>query len=443
MTLTPTAPPSASAKTGIPAPSLGTKRETEIVVIPDKFHGVALKIKAPPLGEPIPTIAPKPTPPPVAPKLPVSVIAAPKHSPWPMILVLVLLVLTVGGVFTYLNRGLLFKSTKTPPVVQKPPLPPSAPVNVAAVTSSGASVSLSWVDTSGAETGFRLERKEAEGTFLPLTNLPANSTVFLDVSVQPNATYVYRVVAVNASGESEASNSASVITPVATPSTVTPTVAVLPPGGLDVDSDGLSDVEEPFFGTDIHNPDTDNDGFLDGNEVFHLYNPAAKAPVRLIDAGLVSRFSSTVGWSMYAPTQWTTLLDASDGSRATVTTLTGERFLVSLQDNPESLPLMDWYLASHPGVLSSAVRTLHTKGGLEGLLGVERLDAYFAWGTKVFRFEYDLAGKPFVNYRATFEMMLNALTLVGAPVISTTAEPLPGPGALVPLTEEESTSTQP
>ena len=41
----------------------------------------------------------------------------------------------------------------------------------------------------------------------------------------------------------------------------------------DFDQDGLSDALEIFYGTDPANPDTDNDKFLDGEEVRRGYSP--------------------------------------------------------------------------------------------------------------------------------------------------------------------------
>lgn len=41
----------------------------------------------------------------------------------------------------------------------------------------------------------------------------------------------------------------------------------------DFDQDGLSDALEPFYGADPANPDSDNDTFLDGEEVKRGYNP--------------------------------------------------------------------------------------------------------------------------------------------------------------------------
>ncbi len=409
-------------------------KEPEIVVIPEKFYGTALKMNAPPPAQQaLPPPPPKPVPPPKPIPPPSAIAPLPRHSVWPMVLIVLALVLIVGGAFTYLNRNVLFK--KKPPIVVTPPPPivaaPTAPANLTAAASSGA-IALSWVDTATNETGYRLERREDQGTFLPLTNLSSNSTAFLDVSVQPGKTYSYRVVALNNAGESSASNEASVQVAAVTPPP--PAAPSLPPGGLDSDSDGVSDVEEPLYGTDPHNPDTDNDGFLDGNEVFHLYNPAAKAPVRLLDSGLVSNLTAPAGWSFYIPAKWKGTLIVADGSQATVATDHPETFDVKIEDNPQHLPLMDWYLGKNPGVVSSAVRAITTKGRLEGILGVERMDAYFAWDGKILVLRYQLNGQPFVNYRTTFEMMLNSLKLVGAPALApapVSNESVGGPGTLV------------
>ena len=46
----------------------------------------------------------------------------------------------------------------------------------------------------------------------------------------------------------------------------------------DSDNDGLKDWEEELYKTDLHNPDTDGDGYLDGEEVAAGTNPLIKAP---------------------------------------------------------------------------------------------------------------------------------------------------------------------
>lgn len=410
--------------------------------MPEKYYGMALKMEGKTQAEMEKPI-PKPVAAPVAPK-PVIPGPLPRRPIWPFVVLIIVLLLLVASGFVWFNRDLLFKPP-TPPVVTPPVVqtPPNAPSGLTASVASGTTATaLAWVDTSGNETGYRLERRETGGTFVPVTNLPSNSTSFLDVSVQAGRSYGYRVFAIGAGGESSPSNEASVTVASATPVPVAPT---LPPGGLDSDSDGLSDVEETVFGTDSRVPDTDRDGFLDGNEVFHLYNPAATAPVRLVDSGLVTPLVSPTGWSLFVARGWTSTLDVADGSRATIRSGQGETYRIELVDNPQNQPLLEWYLAQNPGVASTAPRAITTKGGLEGLLGADRLDAFFAWDGKVFKIVYDNGAKPFINFRTTFEMMLNSLRLSGAPVLSPEVvnASLQGPGDFISTTSSAPTSTTP
>lgn len=422
----PPPPPHVSTKAPLP----NGKKEPEIVVIPEKFYGVALKLNT--LTDAESQASQKPLPPPPPPK-PVPVVPAvapmPRHPVLPIVLVVVVVIAAVAGGFVYFNRDLLFKKPPAPvpvPIV----VVPDAPKDLIGSLSGLSAASLSWAAGSGNETGFRIQRKEGEGTFIPLTSLPAQSATFLDTTPTPGRSFSYRIVAVNEGGESQPSNEVSVSIPE--PAPIAPPAPTLPPGGLDSDSDGLSDAEETVFSTDLHQPDTDRDGFLDGNEAFHLYNPAAQAPVNLIDSGLVSQVNSPSGWSLYLPKQWVATLEANEGPGATIDTKHGEQFEIRLENNPQRMPLLDWYLASRPGTVSSAVRSITTKRGLEGILGPERLDAYFAWDDRVWVIKYNLNGQSFIGYRTIFEMILNSLRLVGAPIVKTpTMDTLPGPGALV------------
>ncbi len=432
-----------------PSNALPKKKEPEIVVIPNEYYGVALKMKDVAVVEEVkvvqapqkPVVAPRPTT-----VGPVCEIPPIKHSHWPITVGVIGIFLLIGGGFVYLNKDLLFKKTTTVavPPAPAPTAPPAAPLNLTASPTGGA-VALNWVNPSTGETGYRLERKEGEGSFIPLTNLPLGSNAFLDVSIEGGKNYAYRVVATSPGGESDPSNEAAAQTAAVVQASLQPQ---LPPGGLDSDSDGLSDVEEGVLGTDIHNPDTDGDGFLDGNEVYHLYNPAAKAPTKLADSGLVTLFSAPVGWSLYAPKQWTTGLNSPDGAKATIDTGHGETFVLTIQDNQDKLSLPDWYIGKHPGVSAAALRSFKTKGGLEGIMSEDRLEALFFWGDKVFSLRYDPDGQAFINFRTLFEVLLNSLKLEGAPTVSVPSdEALGGPGDLTGVTStvptEAATTTTP
>lgn len=428
------------------------KRSPEIVVMPEKYYGVALKMDARDMDakgqSSVAPAAPVVPPPPPKPKPTIAPVQEERPSPWPYIALAALVLLLVGGGFTYANREALFGKkpivtvpTTTTPIVKNPP---TAPTNLSAASASGTqSVMLSWSDTANDESGFRIERAGSDGLFGILTNLPTNSTSFLDVSVTAGINYRYRITAVNEGGASAASAEASVLVAALAP--ITPS---LPPGGLDSDSDGLSDSEEAVFGTDARNPDSDRDGFLDGNEVFHLYNPAAQAPVRLLDTTLVKAFSGSLGWSLYVPSAWTSSLDVADGQKASLVTGQGERFIIDVLPNAQKLSAKDWYVSMHATTTAEMLRSLTTKQGLEGILSPDRLEAVFTWGERVFTVKYDPGTKPYINYRTIYEMMLNSLALEGAPLqpVSPEESILNGPGDVVgaaatSTTEAPSTTT--
>lgn len=435
--------PVSSQPTPNGAPS--TNGELEIQVIPEKFYGAALKAKVPEV---------------VAVKVPESHIAQPKHSQVPFLIGgVVILLLGVGGVIAYLSLAKTPTPQKvvmpTPVVVQTPPTPtptpqpPVAATGVSATSTSPQSVSLTWTDMATNETGYRIDRADASGSFVSLTSIPTNSTSFLDTSVQASSSYQYKVVALNAGGETPSEPVA--VTVQALPP-APPVQPKLPPAGLDTDSDGLTDLEEVLFKSNPRNPDTDSDGFLDGNEVFNLYNPDATPPSNLLAAGLVKEYAGTVGWKMQIPASWSVTQDAPDGSRMTIATGHDEVFHFSLEANPDHLSVLDWYLKQHPEVSRDQVLAYKTKRGYEGVLGVDLLTTYLPWGDKVVVFGYDLAGQTFINFRTTYAMMLNSLQLNGLqttkPAPSQTALPFE-PAATttgviaqpVPVTATEASST--
>ena len=51
----------------------------------------------------------------------------------------------------------------------------------------------------------------------------------------------------------------------------------------DIDNDGLTNREESYWNTDFQNPDTDGDGYLDGEEVAAGHDPRIPAPNDLLD----------------------------------------------------------------------------------------------------------------------------------------------------------------
>ncbi len=109
-------------------------------------------------------------------------------------------------------------NTKTNPSF---PLP-MAPLNLYVVAFSSNQATLMWTDHSSNETNFKVYRKEGSGSFTLKATLGANVTSYIDNALANNATYSYKVVAVNGAGNSPDSNISTVtslgkpINPVAT-----------------------------------------------------------------------------------------------------------------------------------------------------------------------------------------------------------------------------------
>lgn len=98
--------------------------------------------------------------------------------------------------------------------VTTPGAPPAAPSDLAGVADSFSQATLTWTDNAADETGFVVERTDANGTiFFQIGSVGANVTTFVDNTLEPKMTYIYRVYAINGGGPSGYSNEALVVTP--------------------------------------------------------------------------------------------------------------------------------------------------------------------------------------------------------------------------------------
>lgn len=105
-----------------------------------------------------------------------------------------------GGSSSYSNEA----------TAQTLPLPPQPPTQLTAVAVTPYRVDLTWSDESNNETGFVLERRVAGGgAFVPIATPPANAESYSDLTAQPAAEYIYRILAQNTGGASPYSNEAS------------------------------------------------------------------------------------------------------------------------------------------------------------------------------------------------------------------------------------------
>ena len=138
------------------------------------------------------------------------------------------------------------------------PVPlPAAPASLTATAPVSNAVQLEWSDAATNEGAFMIERAVNDGNFAVIGHVAADQTTFTDSNVAAFTGYQYRVKARNSSGDSSASNVASVTTPgnfaawkmlkFTTAEQADPAIS----GSLaDPEQDGVTNLEEYAFGGD-------------------------------------------------------------------------------------------------------------------------------------------------------------------------------------------------
>ncbi|MGD8869034.1 MAG: fibronectin type III domain-containing protein, partial [Gemmatimonadales bacterium] len=134
--------------------------------------------------------------------------------------------LEVGATYTYRVRafnaiGESDNSNEATATTDPEPAPPAAPSGLAAATADDRRIDLTWIDNSGAEDGFTIQRKlgpqGSPDPFVDIATTASNATGFGDSGLDPETEYCYQVSAFNALGTSDFSNVACATTAVAPP----------------------------------------------------------------------------------------------------------------------------------------------------------------------------------------------------------------------------------
>lgn len=182
--------------------------------------------------------------------------------------------------------------------------------------------------------------------------------------------------------------------------------------GTDTDSDGLTDVEETLYGTQANLPDSDQDGFLDGNEVFHRYNPNGTAPASLIESGLVRLFNeASFSYTIAYPSLWNVRAIGGPTEQVVFTAESGEVIQVLMNTKSEETSITDWFLAQDLQASVDDLLMVETKEGLTGIMSPDRLTAYLDDGDQVYIISYNVGNKNTIDYLQTFQMMLNSMVI--------------------------------
>ncbi len=191
--------------------------------------------------------------------------------------------------------------------------------------------------------------------------------------------------------------------------------ALLLSKSFDLDNDGLTDLEEEMYKSDSGNPDTDSDGYLDGSEVFHLYNPIGKEPIKLIESEVVKEFTNpSFGYTLYYPISWVAGNVDQEYRDMLFNSVNGENVEVRVFDKQSAMTFADWFAVHASDQKYGDLNDFETRFGDKGSRRYDKLVYYFATPNRVFVLVYHpTIGASTINYAATIEMMARSFTVSG------------------------------
>lgn len=204
-------------------------------------------------------------------------------------------------------------------------------------------------------------------------------------------------------------------TATTTLATTTPEVAPKEAGsdlrvGADMDSDGLTDIEEILLGTSSTTPDTDSDGYFDGSELINLYNPAGAG--ELTANSYISLYENKAfAYELFYPSVWQTSVNGGDDS---LMFKSGDNQFIQVivQPNANKQTLDDWYLEQ---LGLSAVETGNRLSGdnWQGIKTPDGLTIYIIDEKQnyIFSLTYNPGGSDALEYFNIFQMIIKSFSL--------------------------------
>lgn len=196
-----------------------------------------------------------------------------------------------------------------------------------------------------------------------------------------------------------------------------PPAPVMLPLSNDSDSDAVTDVEEGLWGLDPLKPDTDADGYLDGQELLLLFNPAAGGGARIESSVSIRTYlNPQLQYTMLVPATWENrLLDPTSATQVLFVAATGEFVSVIAQQNLEGYSsARSWYISQY-SIADPARLADITTGTLRGILSPDGLAAYFLDQGYLYTISYNPGIRTSVNFQTTFRMMVQSFRTYVAP----------------------------
>lgn len=184
---------------------------------------------------------------------------------------------------------------------------------------------------------------------------------------------------------------------------------------VDLDNDGLSDIAEELFQTDPALPDSDNDSYSDAHEIFYLYNPAGKEPMKIIDAGTVREYDNPVfNYTLYYPINWAVGNTKEDYRDILFSVLSGDNIEVLSVEKDPSQDFTTWFLQNIPTEQASNYLPFESRLGAVGLERVDKMVYFIITPGRIYILVYHTSETNIVNYRIVLNMMARSFKLPSA-----------------------------
>jgi hypothetical protein len=186
--------------------------------------------------------------------------------------------------------------------------------------------------------------------------------------------------------------------------------------------------------------------YSDSHELFYLYNPAGKEPMKLIDSGLVKTYTNpSFGYSLYYPTSWA--MGDVDGTYRDVlfSTITGENIEVRVFDKAATTDFMTWFASAAPDQKYGDLVSF--EGYFNKLTGFKRKDSlvyYFPTANHVYVLVYHTTDSTVVNFRTVLSVMARSFVTGEAALTQGAATPVfttPATSSIPPVTTSTVTSS--
>jgi hypothetical protein len=150
---------------------------------------------------------------------------------------------------------------------------------------------------------------------------------------------------------------------------------------------------------------------LDGNEVYHRYNPAGTAPVTLLGSNLVLQ-KDTDHFSILYPSKWTVGDSTKDVNTNFPKSIlfnapSGEQIRLMISNGSTSV---DTLMQEWKNTLDNkVVLETDSKVGFKLYINSDKLRSFLVLNGVAITFEYDTGNKTAVDYLQTYQMMINSI----------------------------------